>query len=131
MATSVTKKNPNWLAKQSEFDPNLNKHYRRSVKYYRQLFQAWPEWCVADPRFKQIYREAARRRKRGENVQVDHIVPIISKVVCGLHVPWNLQIITELENNRKSNKWWPDNPFETLDLWPELKVSEPIQMRLI
>lgn len=102
MATSVTKKNPNWLSKQCEFDP----------------------------RFKQIYTEAARRRARGEKVAVDHIVPIVSKYVCGLHVPWNLQIITELENNRKSNKWWPDCPWINQELWPELTV-EPIQLRLI
>lgn len=130
MATSVTKKNPNWLAKQCEFDPKLNKHYRRSVRYYKKLFQAWPEWCADDPRFKKIYAEAARRRARGENVAVDHIVPICSDVVCGLHVPWNLQIVTELENNRKSNKWWPDCPWINQELWPELTV-EPKQLRLI
>lgn len=127
MATPINKGSLNWLSQQSEFDPNLNKNYRRSVRYYKQLYLAWPEWCKTDPRFKHIYAECRRRRGRGEKVSVDHIVPIMSKVVCGLHVPWNLQIITEKEQNIKSNKIWPGNPHETVDLFGH---HEPYQMRL-
>lgn len=128
MATPISKKNPIWLAKQSEFDPNLNPNYRRSVKYYRKLFQAWPEWCAEDPRFKAIRKECERRRRRGEAVAVDHIVPICSHVVCGLHVPWNLQIITEKANNQKSNNWWPDCPWDTEDMWDD---HVPHQLKLL
>lgn len=39
--------------------------------------------------------------------QVDHIVPINHPLVCGLHVPWNLQHIDPLQNAVKSNKLPP------------------------
>lgn len=135
MATPLKKHSPIWLAKQDENDPELNQNYRRSVKYYRKLYQAWPDWCAEHPDFKVIYDEAKRRRADGEKVHVDHIVPICSPYVSGLHVPWNLQIISEKENLSKSNSWWPDCPDtlcpiknSTVDLFGF--NHEPFQMSL-
>lgn len=42
--------------------------------------------------------------------EVDHIVPLNSALVCGLHCEANLQVISKIENRLKHNRWWPDMP---------------------
>ena len=49
-----------------------------------------------------IYDDAA---SRGTPHQVDHIIPLRHHLVCGLHVPWNLQILGDEDNNRKNNSF--------------------------
>jgi hypothetical protein len=44
----------------------------------------------------------------GEWYHVDHIVPIQSEFVCGLHCEQNLRVITGKDNVTKGNRWWPD-----------------------
>lgn len=72
---------------------------RRAAKRF-----ATPVW-VDFSAIKAIYLEASRLREVfGDFYEVDHIVPLISDEVCGLHVPWNLRIVYAGENRRKSNK---------------------------
>lgn len=68
---------------------------------------ATPPWVTQEQKrqMRSLYLEAQRMTKiTGERYVVDHIVPLISDVVCGLHVPWNLRVITQEENLKKSNK---------------------------
>jgi hypothetical protein len=51
-----------------------------------------------------------RKAATGAEWDVDHIVPLQSKLVCGFHNEFNLAVITAKENNAKRNYYWPDMP---------------------
>ena len=88
-----------------ERNPEL---YKELVNARRRRFrQATPKWLTAEDKLeiRLRYRLAIEltRRTRIQYV-VDHIVPLQGESVCGLHVPWNMEVITQEENLLKSNK---------------------------
>lgn len=69
--------------------------------------QRTPDWLTADDLWliEQFYETAAARTKAtGVQWHVDHKIPLRGKIVSGLHVPKNLQVILGTENSRKGNR---------------------------
>ena len=91
--------------KHKEENPDV---YKAMTSLRRRRFRdATPPWLTAEHkrRIRELYRMAIEMtRTTGERYVVDHIVPLQGEAVCGLHVPWNLRVITREENLAKSNK---------------------------
>lgn len=67
-------------------------NYRRALK-----LRATPKWVDREA-LRMIYKNCP------PGYHVDHIAPLNHPLMCGLHVPWNLQYLPAKENLRKSNK---------------------------
>lgn len=89
-----------------------NRHKDRAWQSKRRAtrYQATPAWADLQA-IEAVYKKAeVMTEQTGIPHHVDHIVPLQSKFVCGLHVPANLQIMEASANNSKGNRWWPDMP---------------------
>lgn len=66
---------------------------------------AWCTWAECD----MIYAWAkVMSIFTGEVYNVDHVVPLVHPLVCGLHCPANLRAVPYAVNAQKSNNHWPD-----------------------
>jgi hypothetical protein len=82
--------------------------YKEFVNARRRRFRhATPKWLTPEQKLeiRLKYRFALEMsRQTGIRYAVDHIVPLFGGNVSGLHVPWNLAVITQDENLKKYNK---------------------------
>lgn len=106
--------------KRADYDSKKEEHAQRGARYRaarRDVFNyhaakrrtlkvnATPSW-VDTQAIRAIYKEASRL-----GLTVDHIYPLKHKLFCGLHVPWNLQLLTMAENQKKKNVIFPPLTF--------------------
>ena len=87
---------------------NLDKVSAITAKRRASKLNATPAWLTPDQlsEIQQHYQVAKDlETMTGEVCHVDHIVPLQGENVCGLHVPWNLQVLTASDNMSKGNRY--------------------------
>jgi|HubBroStandDraft_6_1064221.scaffolds.fasta_scaffold09662_5 5-methylcytosine-specific restriction endonuclease McrA len=103
---------PEWVARLDEYRKeyyknNKHKFIAHNALREERIQRATPPWLKKEQRLEMelVYRDAAELTLlTGVRHEVDHIHPIKGRKSCGLHVPWNLQVLTWRENNRKRNR---------------------------
>lgn len=109
----IAEYNAQWNEENTEHISEYNKKYREenpgignhnNALRRARILQATPAWANLEA-IKKVYEEARLKTiESGIVYHVDHIYPLKSDIVCGLHVSENLQIITRSENCHKRNK---------------------------
>lgn len=112
----IAERAKNYVAKNRDARVATMKAYRQNTKdvqaeYVRRRqaakMQRTPAWLTEDDiwMMREAYKLARLRTKLfGFSWHVDHVLPLQGKVVSGLHVPSNLQVIPWLDNVRKHNR---------------------------
>jgi len=88
-------------------EQNRAKHNHNCMLRHTGKLNATPKWLdeLMMLVIEEFYDKAIKLEKlTGVKYNVDHIVPLRNKVVCGLHVPWNLQLLPARDNFSKNNK---------------------------
>lgn len=96
----------NWVAENREKVAAANRDWRlqnrerrldHHKRYYAAKIRATPPW-VDKAAIEDFYSRCPN------GMTVDHVVPLQGELVSGLHVPWNLQYLTPVENSSKGNR---------------------------
>jgi hypothetical protein len=91
--------------------PDLSQWRKSQAIRAQRKLQATPVWVDSfhHARIHNVYAITQMLQEAtGSIYHVDHIVPLASDEVCGLHVWWNLQPMTESANVLKHNTFDPD-----------------------
>lgn len=86
-------------------EQNIHRLLARDARRRAAKRNATPPWADNE-RIVQMYADAqVLSAELGVKFEVDHIVPLQGKLVCGLHWEGNLQIIPANDNRKKANKF--------------------------
>jgi len=110
---AVSTINANWrAANDSRMKKIRRNHYAANKGTYNararmrevHIDLATPPWADL-AKIRHVYETAARiTAETGVSHEVDHISPLRAANSCGLHVHWNLRVITAEENRKKGNR---------------------------
>lgn len=100
-------------------DPNKKAKTQAQTSFFRaKALQRLPKWYKSiEQQYVDIYRKAIDLTlETGVKHEVDHIIPLRCSGISGLHIPNNLQIITDVENIVKFDHW--DGTYKN-DSWKQ------------
>jgi hypothetical protein len=108
--------NKAWLQKNPEKSKEYTRRYIAKNKGKRNLWTSnyrqakedrMPNWLseIELLEMESVYEYCSALRECGLDYHVDHIVPLRGKMISGLHVPWNLQVIPGKDNVKKGNRY--------------------------
>jgi hypothetical protein len=98
-----------WRTNNLEHDLKRNQNYaqknkdvvkRKAARRRANKKTQTPEWANLE-KISYVYRNCP------DGHHVDHIYPLKSNYMCGLHIETNLQILLSTENMSKGNRTWP------------------------
>lgn len=96
--------------------PIVHTKRQHGARRRERIRRATPKW-VDQQKIRDLITEAAELTfDTGHLYVVDHIVPLESKLVCGLHWHVNMQVMHWKENAQKGAWTWPGMPMEQLEL---------------
>lgn len=115
--TPVLQRNVRWKISNRDYVRQKNNEYASSIhgkairtaiqaKRKASLLQRIPLWADLD-KITEIYEAASFAKEFfNESIEVDHIIPLQGKIVSGLHVHNNLQLLISADNMKKHNTFY-------------------------